>query len=64
MNNFVVNLDQGRKVQIRLFGLKRTTPCTYPKKDKLKQRKIENSIEASIIVIGYVNPTKNLQELS
>jgi hypothetical protein len=35
-----------------------------PKKDKLKQRKIENWIEASIIVIGYVSPTKNLQELS
>jgi hypothetical protein len=42
MNNFVINLDQGRKVQIRLFGLKRATPCTYQKKDKLKQRKIEN----------------------
>jgi hypothetical protein len=36
MNNFVVDLDQSQKVQIRLFGLKIATPCTYQKEDKLE----------------------------
>jgi hypothetical protein len=52
------------KSQIYLFGLKRETPCTYQKEERLEQREIQKCIEAFILVIGDVSPTQNLQELN
>jgi hypothetical protein len=57
MKSFLIVLDWGQKVWICLFGLERKTPCTYQKEERLKQREIQEWIEVSILVVGYVSPT-------
>jgi hypothetical protein len=62
MKNVLVVLDWGRKIQIRVFALEKKTSRTYQKEEKLEQREIQEWIETSILVVGDVNPTQNIQE--
>jgi hypothetical protein len=62
MKSFLVLLDQGREVWIHVIALKRETSCTYQKEERLKQREIKG-VHASILVVGDVSPTHNLQKL-
>jgi hypothetical protein len=58
MKSFLIVAHLGWKVQIHIFALKRETSCTYQKEKKLEYREIQESIKASIVVIGDVSPTQ------
>jgi hypothetical protein len=62
MKNVLVVLDWGWKIRIHVFALEKKTSRTYQKEEKLKQREIQEWVKASILVIGDVNPTQNIQE--
>ncbi len=60
----MVVLDRGWKLGIHVFALEKETSCTYKKEERLKQREIQEWVKVSILVIGDVNLTQNIQELS
>jgi hypothetical protein len=62
--SFLVVLNQGREVWIHLFALEKQASCTYQKVERFEEIEIQEWIEASILIIGNVTPTQNLQELS
>jgi hypothetical protein len=41
MKSFLVVPNQGQKVRIRVFTLKRKISCTYQKEKRLKQKEIK-----------------------
>jgi hypothetical protein len=63
MKSFLVVLNQGWKVRIHVFTLEIKTSCIYQTEERLEQREIQEWVKASILVVGDVSPTQNLQEL-
>jgi hypothetical protein len=63
MRSFLVVPDWGRKFWIHVFAWEKETSCTYKKEERLEQRELQEWVKVSILVVGDVNPTKNIQEL-
>jgi hypothetical protein len=57
MRSFLLVLDWGWKVHLHIFALETETTYIYQKGEKLKQREIQEWMEASILLKGDVSPT-------